>query len=430
MVVSAKRIILDSLGCAIAATTLGDACAETLGVMESLGGMPESTILGSGAKVAAPNAAFANGALVHALNYDPNGAGHGHMGCVAFAAPLAAAEANRLSGRDFIASVVAAAEVSMRLTAAVASTPRTAHNPILIGQLLTYPGSAAGAGRAYGLDARAMESAFMLSVMQAAGSRQVVLAGDPPAKAIYAAFPNQVGVTSALLARAGVRAELDAFGPPAGLFSMFYGGSYDAEALVGGLGSAFEAEAVEYKAWPTSGHVVPFIEAAGQLIARGVRAHDVASVEVTCHPDWRPWVEPLAVRRRPDSAAAAGNAIPFCTATVLAHGRLSLGHVTGAGLNDAATLAMAERVAYQLDPSIKGGKVVVTLTSGGRERAHVERASPVSYDQLVAKFRDCCTHAARPLSDRAVTKLITMIETLESLDDVRKLAALAGGAVD
>ena len=67
-----KRMTLDSLGCALAATTLGDGCAETMAVMRDLGGNADSTIVGLGAKVAAPNAAFANGALVHALNYDPN----------------------------------------------------------------------------------------------------------------------------------------------------------------------------------------------------------------------------------------------------------------------------------------------------------------------------------------------------------------------
>ena len=425
MVAEVKRMVLDALGCALAASTLGDACPETVGLMRGLGGAPESTIIGSAAKVSAPNAAFANGALVHALNYDPNGAKHGHLGCVLLAAPLAAAEANRLSGRDFIAAVAVACEVAMRVTAAVAGAGRTAHNPILAGQLLSYLGTVAGAGRAYGLDARAMESALALAVMQAAGSRQVVLAGDPPAKAIYAAFPNEAGVKAALLARAGVRADVDALGPPAGLFSMFYGGTFDADALLGDLGKTFAANVVEYKAWPTSGHVVPFIEAAGLLVQRGVRAADIAAVEVIGHPDWKPWFEPLAVRRRPESTAAAGNAIPFCTATVLAHGKLTLGHVTGAGLQDAATLALAERIGYSLDEGIKGGKVVVTLTGGARETAHVERASPVSYEQLKAKFRDCCTHAALPV---AAERLIETIEQLESLDDVSRLAELAGGS--
>jgi len=70
-VMTIKRMVLDSLGTALAATTLGDGCAESMAVMERLGGPPEATILGTKTKIAATGAAFANGALVHALNYDP-----------------------------------------------------------------------------------------------------------------------------------------------------------------------------------------------------------------------------------------------------------------------------------------------------------------------------------------------------------------------
>ena len=63
VVETTKRITLDSLGCALAATTLGDGCRETMAVMSRLAGPPESTILGLGTKVSPTNAAFANGAL-------------------------------------------------------------------------------------------------------------------------------------------------------------------------------------------------------------------------------------------------------------------------------------------------------------------------------------------------------------------------------
>src|SRR5436190_1411138 len=98
-------MILDSLGCALAATGLGDGCRGTMAVMGALGGKPESTIIGLAVKVSAPNAAFANGALVHALNYDPISAEIGHVGIVCLAAPLAMAEAiGGVSGREFIAA--------------------------------------------------------------------------------------------------------------------------------------------------------------------------------------------------------------------------------------------------------------------------------------------------------------------------------------
>src|SRR5687767_4212532 len=88
-----KRLLLDSLGCALAASTIGDACPQTIQAMSELGGPGQSTILGTRTKVSAPFAAFANGGLVHALNYDAIGrtsAGRniGHIGVVCLVAPL------------------------------------------------------------------------------------------------------------------------------------------------------------------------------------------------------------------------------------------------------------------------------------------------------------------------------------------------------
>ena len=202
IVVTIKQMILDALGAALAATTLGEGCVESMAVMQDLGGKPESTILGLGAKVAAPNAAFANGALVHALNYDPIGRGVGHLGVVCLVAPLAMAEAvGGISGRDFIAASAAACEFTARVTASVSRTGRELSEKHLPGQLLSYFGAAIGAGRVLGLGADKMRSALGIALMQAAGSRQVVLSGDQPAKAIYGAFPNQAGVLAALLSQ-------------------------------------------------------------------------------------------------------------------------------------------------------------------------------------------------------------------------------------
>jgi 2-methylcitrate dehydratase PrpD len=107
-----KRIILDCIGTALAATTLGEGCRETIAVACRLGGAKESTILGVGVKVSAIHAAFANGALVHALNYDPIGAEIGHIGVACLPAPLALAEATGgMSGRELIAAATVACEV-------------------------------------------------------------------------------------------------------------------------------------------------------------------------------------------------------------------------------------------------------------------------------------------------------------------------------
>ncbi len=127
-----KWLLLDTLGVSLAATTLGSGCPEVMAVMRRLGGKPEATILGYPDKLSAPYAAFANGALAHALNYDPIGSRVGHVGVACLAAPFAIAEAmGVVSGGQFLAAATVAAEVTARITAAAARHDRNLSNRIL-----------------------------------------------------------------------------------------------------------------------------------------------------------------------------------------------------------------------------------------------------------------------------------------------------------
>ena len=430
VVANVKLMILDALGCAIAATTLGDGCRETMAVMRSLGGAPESTIIGTGDKVSAPNAAFANGALVHALNYDPIGGEIGHVGVVCLVAPLAMAEASgRISGAEFVVASAVACEVSARITAAIARTGRRPSEKFLSGQLLSYFGAAAGAGRILKLNAAQMRSALGLTLMQMAGSRQVVLSGDPPAKAIYGAFPNQAGVLAALLAKQGLGADCDVIGGAAGLYPMIYGGQCDLNALTGGIGKEFLLNDVEFKPWPTSNHVHSFIEAAGNITRLDPSA--IEAVEVLAPSELRPWCEPLEKRRRPDNPAAAANSIPFCVAKSLVHGSVKLKDFTPEGLRDQAALAIAERTTCSFDDEAKGAVVKIRVAGGQEHRATVQtplghKSRPVSRERLVEKFRDCCSHAAQPMTSESIQEIVELIDGLAELDDVRRIANLAG----
>jgi 2-methylcitrate dehydratase PrpD len=427
-VANVKLMVLDALGCAIAATTLGDGCRESMAVMCRLGGAPESTIIGTADKVSAPNAAFANGALVHALNYDPIGGEIGHAGVVCLVAPLAMAEAvGGLSGAEFVVASAVACEVSARITAAIARTGRRPSEKFLAGQLLSDFGAAVGAGRVLKLDPAQMRSALGLALMQVAGSRQVVLSGDPPAKAIYGAFPNQAGVLAALLARQGLGADCDVIGGPAGLYPMIYDGQCDVDALTSGLGTEFLLNEVEFKVWPTSNHVHPFIEAAGNITRLDASA--IEAVEVLVPSELRPWCEPLEKRRRPDNPAAAANSIPFCVAKSLVHGSVTLKDFTHDGLRDQAALAVAERTSCSFDETAKGAVVKVRGVGGQERRTAVEtplghKSRRVSRERLVEKFRDCCTHAARPMTPEAIGEIVDMIDRLDGLDDVRRIADL------
>lgn len=428
-----KQVVLDTVGCSLAATTLGAGCREVVQAMRDLASKPEATILGSSHKVAAADAAFANGALAHALNYDAFGPEVGHVGVVCLAAPLAMAEAaGGVSGRRFLAAAAVAAEVSCRLTLAITRTGRRPSEKFLAGQLLSYFGCAAGAGNIQGLNADEMLSALGLALMQASGSMQMVIDGDQPAKAVYGAFPNHGGVRAALLSAAGLGAQCDALEGDAGLYAMVYGGEYDHGALTDGLGTEFALMATGFKPWPTSIEVHPYIEAARRMAADGLDIAGIGEVRIIGHGSIRPWCEPVAERRRPQNAASAANSIPFGVAKALCNGDVTLADFTDEGLADEAALAIAGRCVYQAEDGMAGGTLHITTRDGATREVHVSSppgvpSRPLPRDRLLAKFHDCCRYAASPLRTSQVEALVGLIENLEDVPDIGVLARMAAG---
>ena len=276
-----------------------------------------------------------------------------------------------------------------------------------------------------------MESALGLALMQMSGSRQIVLSGDPPAKAIYGAFPNQAGVMAALLAKEGLGAQCDIFGPPAGLYAAIYGGDCIVSALSDELGARFLLDDTEFKPWPSSNQVHPFIQAA-LGIAPKVTPADIASIEIVCHSRLRPWCEPAEKRQRPDNAAAAADSIQFCVTSALVDGDVTLTTFTAEGLRNPDVLALAPRVTVRVDDTAKGATVSVEAKDGAKHSSHIEAAlgscqSPISDEQLQGKFRDCCLRSATALREDQISCLIDMVYGLHDLSDVASLTDLACG---
>ena len=119
-----KRVILDSLGCAIGAFTAGCPPARILEEsLDDIGGPAESTVIGSGTRTSALSALLINSTLVRYLDLNdaygvvtPKGMAGGHPSD-ALGAILAVAERQRTSGHDVITNIVLAYELFAQLTA-------------------------------------------------------------------------------------------------------------------------------------------------------------------------------------------------------------------------------------------------------------------------------------------------------------------------
>ena len=106
-----KRLLLDSIGCAIAA----------LGIDKGhMGGAAEATIFGTGTKVSMSAAAFANGELINTLDYDALISPPGHVAPYVIPAILATAEKRGASGRDLVRALAVSHEISARFGKAMA----------------------------------------------------------------------------------------------------------------------------------------------------------------------------------------------------------------------------------------------------------------------------------------------------------------------
>lgn len=420
-----KHIVLDTLGTTLAGGTLGQGCQEVLALARNSAGPPEATLIGFGDRVSALMAALANGAMGHALNYDATG--RGHMGSV-LAAPLAAAQLRGdVSGRAFLCAFAAGLEVMARLvTAAKSAQPAGAASPlndtVLEGQLFGYFAAAAASARVLDLDAARIHSSLGLALMQAAGSMQVVLDGDPPAKAVYAAFSNHGGLLSALLAGNGLGARISAFEGRAGLYGLFVGGRWEPTELARGLGEDYRLVDVKFKPWPSSGVTHPFIKAALELGT--VSPADVRQIRLRGGPHARHWFEPQQERRMPTTATAAANSIFYVVARALANGSVGLEDFTPHAVAEPA--ALVERMTYTLEGPLGSGAIVEIETRDGQTRSAQFGTTPgggeisMSEADLVRKFMDCAKFAARPVDAERI------VETVLDLDRQPDVARLLG----
>lgn len=111
-----KRLLIDSVGCALAGLihpkgVIGVQYAELQGP-----GVPgeQATVLGTGKRVNASAAAFANGELINALDFDAI-LPPGHVSPYVIPCAMAAGEARGATGKDLLSAVAIAHEMSNRI---------------------------------------------------------------------------------------------------------------------------------------------------------------------------------------------------------------------------------------------------------------------------------------------------------------------------
>jgi len=420
-----RQVVLDGLAVTLAGATepLGIGRIATEYVKEQ-GGTPEATVIAGGFKTSAANAAFANGCMAHALDFDNTWYPLNHPTSPTLPAILALAERNRIGGQKVIEALVAAFEAQgrLRMAATAMTTGAHFHKPGITGTI----GATAAAIKLLGLDRRQA-----LMAMGIAGSRAGSLSINTGSmtKSSHSGHAARMGVECGLLAQKGWTASADVFGPK-GFFDTFWNGDAEPEKLVEGFGAPYRMikPGVGFKKHPSNYFTHRPIDAALALrLEHDIKAQQVERVTID-FPEFR-YVD----RPDPETGLDGKFSIQYATLVALLDGEVTVDSFTNERRFAADVKELLPRVELKIDPSIPGDfdetwAVVTVALKGGRSvRKKVDTLSgwcghPLSREERLKKFHSC---VRRKLPTAAADELLALVERIETLGDVDRIMAIA-----
>jgi len=430
---AAKKMILDTVGCTIAGCD-APGVSPVIEQMRDWGGKPEATALVFGDKLPAPNAAFANSALAHALDFDevykPAAL---HIMVSVLPAALAAAEALAVgervdaSGKDLLAAVVMGVEAAARLGRPfLRSKPQGGYDGLgfLPSTVVGGFGTTAAVCRLWRMSVEETVNAMGISYAQACGNRQALF-DKTLTKRLQPAFAARAALWAAALARRGVTGPPNAIEGRAGLFRIFRNVEPCTEDDLTQPSDAFAIENCSVKQYPVCGSA--FMHAAVQFGKKhDLKLDEIERVEIYLGGAKHGLTTgPFRLGESPQPCAQFNSA--YQAALGVLHGDASVERFTDEQIRrDTEVTQLVERVVLRTEMAEKpphrceGLKVI---TKDGRELTEFavpdEGLFPMPLNRVVEKFHHLAAFSGICPRDRADA----IRESIMTLDEADGLAA-------
>ena len=377
-------------------------------------------------------AALANGAAIHAHDYDDTCPQHLadrngglHATGPVLSAALAAAEKTGARGRDVLEAFHVGVEIGCRINHAI-DNRHYAGGYHATGTINVF-GAAAAVSRVMRADAATVQTAFGLAASHAGGIRENFGTMTKPYHAGHAA---EGGTVAAELAIRGFTAARNALEAPRGYFAAA-GGGFDPEQVMDRLGSpwAFEDPGIWIKPHPSGALNHPAMTLLRRFMREsGLTSTDVARVRIRTNAN----VVNTLLHNDPSNWLEAKFSLPFNAAAILVRGRAGLAEFTDEVVNDPQIRAMIDRVDFAafdaIGPDFTNTTtfVDVALNDGRTLSGRVDfpkgsPQDPMSFDDVTEKFRECAEFAGWP--ERKTERVIELVRGFEGLSDVSDLAS-------
>lgn len=428
--------VLDVMGLVLAGlgTPFGRSVREAVLALHPSG---PSRIFGRGDATTIPGAAFANGALSQALEFDDT---HNesivHMSSPAVAAAFALAESKPVSGADLITAISIGNEISCRVgSVSPGQFHRRGYHPT--GLFATF-GATWLAGHMLGLSRAEMNNAAGIAGSFASGLLQCWVDGTQ-SKFLHPGWSAQSGITAATLGKCGTTGPAAVFEGRFGLFASHLQDQSvprDYARITAGFGEHWESRNASFKPFPVAHVIHPYIDALLRL--RAAHGIDPAKVKRITVPVAAYIVgivcEPVAEKRRPRSDSHGRVSMQYTLAEALVLGRIDKNAYQPESLSDPRILNVADKVEIVVDPSFPGperfkGAVKIVMQDGTvhetvEEHNRGSAANPMAVADIVAKFD---ANAADVLDVSQRQALVDAVLALPKAKDAASVVSLTIG---
>jgi len=424
----AKRLIIDTVGCA-----LGGYASDPARIARDIAATVRSsepvTVIGSGERTSLDLATFANGVMIRFLDFNDGYTSTGESGhpSDSIAAVLSSAEMRRRNGRDAITATVLAYEVFCRVCDAVDLKP-LGFDHVTIGGMA----STAAAARLLGLSEAEIAQALNLAIAANVALYQTRIGNVSMWKGCAYANASRNGVFAALLAARGMTGPSPIFEGVGGYFKAVSRKPFELSTMGGG-GHPYKIMDCSIKRFPLGQYSQTVVEAALQLRHRITSPDDIAEIRIETVTTAIRLMAGDIDKWEPTTRESADHSMPYTVAVALIHGEVEEKHFGPLYLRDPRILELTKRVkasaseeADRRMPDAMLCRMELVTRSGESHRAVVEYhkghwKNPMSETELEAKFRKLASQVLEP---PRIERLLESLWRLDELEDAGELVRL------
>jgi 2-methylcitrate dehydratase len=414
---TAKRIVLDTLGCAIGGYAAGPS-QIAIKLASAVSAMPGATILCRGIKTSPDLAVFANGVMIRYLDFNDGyiGLGGGHPSDT-IAALMTPCELSGRSGRDLITATVLAYEVFCKVLDVLDTDGLGIDHSTVIGLA-----AVVGVGRLMGLTEQQLVQAIGIHV----GGNTAINQGRSGALSNWKTYASAEACRKAIfavqLAQAGMTGPSQVFEGHDGFFNVISRKPFKLPKLGGG--EPFGIMHAFTKRFALGQYAQTVAEAAvearqffkdpGEIEEVNIRVSHTAIKVMADSPD----------KWRPQTHETADHSMPYAAAVALMYGTVDDHYYEDPYLHDQRLLDLVSRVkcipseeADQHQKEYNLCDLEIVLKSGQRKSVRVDYhrghwKNPMTDAEMEEKFR---LLARRQLPTERVDNLVRQLWALEEM---------------